>query len=117
MLAAMVVTLPVIVFGLLGASCVGAVVVAILESTLGSARSAPEGRQRAELWSRAPHERAAAKELRQRLQHDLRMQEQVRKDLAREDVTDPRHAAMMRDLDRAEQATRDEIARVEVWLR
>ncbi len=110
-------TVPVFVFGVFAVFAIGAGVLAIVETTLGSAREAPEERQRAELWRRAPHERRAAKELRERLMHDLRMQQSVRRDLEGKDVTSPEHAAFVRDLERAERATRDEIARVEVWLR
>ncbi len=72
--------------------------------------------RRADLRQRAPYDRAAAKDLRRRLLLDLRRQQAVRKDPQTDRGTRQERAGLLQDLERAEQATRDELAQVEMWL-
>lgn len=79
----------------------------------------PGGRKllKADLRQRAPYDRAAAKELRRELLAELRHQKAVRRDLESDRGTADDRAGLLRDLERAEQVTRDELTGVETWLR
>ena len=79
----------------------------------------PGGRRllKAELRQRAPYDRGAAKELRRELLGELRHQQAVRRDIESDRGTAEDRAGLLRDLERAEQVTRDELAGVETWLR
>ncbi len=61
-------------------------------------------------------DRRAARQLRSCLVHDPRAQQAVRRDLQGERGTGADQAGLLQDVERAEQATRDELARVDVWL-
>lgn len=95
---------------------VGAAAVAIAEFALGAPGSALEERRRSELRQRAPFEKRAAKELRERLLQDLARQGAVRRDLEGDRARGSTQAALLRDIERAEQATRNEIAQIEMWI-
>lgn len=94
----------------------GAAAIIIGEVRLGSRRAARTESQKAYLRERAQFDRRAAKQLRSCLVHDLRTQQAVRKDLQGEHAAGADHAGLLHDVERAEQATRDELARVDVWL-
>ena len=95
---------------------VGAAVVAIAELALGTPRSALEERRRNDLRRRAPFEKRAARQLREGLLQDLARQRAVRRDLEGDRASGSRNAALLRDIERAEQATRNEIAQIEMWI-
>jgi len=94
----------------------GAAAVAIAEFALGAPRSALEERKRSELRRRAPFEKRAARELHDGLLRDLARQGAVRRDLEADRASGPARAALLRDIERAEQATRNEIAQIEMWM-
>jgi hypothetical protein len=95
---------------------VGAAAVAIAELALGTPRSALEVRRRADLRRRAPFEKRAARQLREGLLQDLARQRSVRRDLEGDRAGGSGQAALLRDIERAEQATRNELAQIEMWL-
>ncbi len=91
-------------------------VVMIVEEHRQRTRVGRDEARKADLRRRAPLERGAARQLRKQLLEELRVQEAVRKDLVTDRGTQEERAALLQDLERAEQATRDELARVEMWL-
>lgn len=95
----------------------GAAAIIIGEVRLGSRRTAGTEGQRAFLRERAQFDRRAAKQLRSCLLHDLRTQQAVRKDMERDRPAGADQAGLLQDIERAEQATRNELAQVDVWLR
>jgi len=112
----MMVATPIFMLVALAVIMAGTAAVAIAELALGAPRSALEERRRSELRQRAPFEQRAAKELRERLLLDLARQRAVRRDLEGDREGGSRDAALLRDIERAEQATRNEIAQVEMWI-
>jgi hypothetical protein len=112
----MVFTPPVFLLVLLGVIGVGTAAVVIAELALGRPRAILEERRRADLRRRAPLDKRAAKELRDRLLQDLARQEAVRRDLERNRAANSKDAALLRDIERAEQATRNEIMQIEMWI-
>jgi hypothetical protein len=94
----------------------GAAAIIIGEVRLGSRRAAPTEPQKAYLRERAQFDRRAARQLRSCLVHELRTQQAVRRDLQGQRTAGADQAGLLQDIERAEQATRDELARVDVWL-
>jgi hypothetical protein len=93
-----------------------AVVVIVEELKLGASRVGRDERRKADLRQRAPIEKRAANQLRKQLLRELRIQEAVRKDLQADRGTGDEQAGLLQQVERAEQATRDELARVEMLL-
>lgn len=91
-------------------------VVMIVEEVRLRSRGKRDERWKADLRRRAPLERGAAKQLRKVLLHELHVQQAVRKDLETDLGTRDDRASLLQNLERAEQTTRDELARVEMWL-
>jgi hypothetical protein len=107
-------------FALMLAIGVAGLAMAVGEDTLGTPRDAPEEEKarRAELWTRAQFDRRAARDLHKRLKADMAQQRAVRRDFQRKrGRRGGQEAALDQDLQRAERTTRDEIAKVEMWLR
>jgi hypothetical protein len=106
--------------GIMIAVGVAGLAMAVGEDRLGTPRDAPEEEQarRAELWRRARFDRRAAKDLHRRLRSDLAHHRTVRQDVVRRSGQGGRQDAVLeQDLRRAERDTRDQIAKLEVWLR
>jgi hypothetical protein len=78
--------------------------------------AASEDRERLELRVDAQCDRTAATELRERLMDDLKRHQAVRRHLQRDSGNDPELAALIQAVDRAERATRQQIADIEPWL-
>lgn len=94
----------------------GAAAIFIGEARLGTRREGRTRVQKAGLLARAQFDRSAAKQLRRLLVRELRAQQAVRRDLEDDRAKSGERAGLLRDLERSEQVTRDELARVEVWL-
>jgi len=112
----MAVVAPVYLLVALAVVVVGAAGVTIAELAAGRPRAFQEERRKAQLRRRAPFDKRAAKELHEQLLHDLTRQQAVRRDLERDRIAGPKHEALLRDVERAEQLTRNEIAQMEMWL-
>ena len=94
----------------------GAAAIILGEISLGRARPERLERRKAELRLRAPFEKRAARQLRRLLLRELRGMAAVRKDLEGDRSAGKSPEGVVRDLERAEQVARNEIARAEVWL-
>jgi hypothetical protein len=108
-------TVPAFLLGAVAVIGAGAAAVAIAEAVR-RPRGVLEERGRAELKRKAPTDAAAARALREALLRDLERQSAVRRDLERDRGRGEGRAALLRDIERAEQATRAELAQVELWI-
>jgi len=78
--------------------------------------AASEDRERLALRRSAQFDRSAATDLRERLMDDLKRHQAVRRHLQGHGGDDPDLAVLIQAVDRAERATRQQLADIEPWL-